>query len=97
MLLHLQLIWVQLLDVVRVPKNESFLAIEAKSDNIFDVFDGHSLGLVKREFLLEDVLLIVGDLDHKGNVEHVLEVLGEDEWNGVAHMHGFSGWASASV
>ena len=90
MLLYLEFIWIQILDIVSISENESFLSIEAKCDDVLDVFDGHFLSLVERQFFLENVLFIIGNLDYQRYIKHVLEVLGENEWDRVTHVHRLS-------
>jgi len=93
-------VFVELVDIPAVREDKSLLGVEAKRDYVLDVVDAHVDGAgLSFEFqvLLEQVLLVVGDLDDKGNVEHLLQPLGENHGDAVTHVEGTFGRTTAGV
>lgn len=89
-----------MLNVLNVRENEGLFRIEAKRDDVFDVFLAHrNRACLAVEFTLGpiDVLLVVGDLNHKRHVERILKVLREQEWNTVTHVQRASRGPTTSV
>ena len=77
---------VQLSHVLRVDKDEGLLRVQTDSYDVLDVLVGKSRELLKVAALLVEIFLIVGHLDHEGNVERLLQVLTEDERQHVPKM-----------
>jgi len=78
-----------MLNVFDIRKNKSLRWIESKRNNILNVIDAHSdCTFWSFEFELGsvNVLLIVGDLNHKRNIERILQVFSEDKRNSVTEM-----------
>ena len=93
-------VFVELVNIPAVREDKSLLGVEAKRDYVLDVVDAHVDGAgLSFEFqvLLEQVLLVVGDLDDKGNVEHLLQPLGENHGDAVTHVEGTFGRTTAGV
>ena len=75
-----------MLYVLDIGKNEGFGWIKPKRNNILNVVDAHSdctFWSFKLKLRSVDVLLVVSDLDHKGNIESILQILSENKWNSV--------------
>ena len=61
------------------------LRVESASDDVLRVFVAHMNTLVQRELLPQE-FLVVGQLDHQGAIEHLLQPLGEEKRNEMAEM-----------
>lgn len=72
------------------------LGVEAAGNDVLRVVDAHLATLVERQLLPQE-LLVVGQLDHEGAVEHVLQPLGEEEGDQMAEMQAARRGTSARV
>lgn len=88
MFLHPHDIGVQRAHVLRVDEDKGFLWIISQSYDVLDILNSHALELLQVSFFPE-VLLVIGNLDDKRDIESVLEVLIENEGKHVAEMKSF--------
>lgn len=75
MLLDTKYIRVQMLDVLNVRENESFLWIKTKSNDILNIVDAHlncTFGSIKFALRSVDVFFIISDLNDKRYIECIL-------------------------
>lgn len=82
-----------MLNVLAVREDECLFRVKAESNDIFYVVDSHFDGSAvtfKLELRLENEFLIVSNLDHERYIEHVLEVLSENEGDCVTHVERIS-------
>lgn len=59
-------------DVCQIAENESLLEIETTRNDVPRVLSRELLHLVELQFVLEEILLVVCELDDEWHVEHVL-------------------------
>ncbi len=59
-------------DESEVGEDESLVDVEAEGDDVLGVLEGHPFRLFFGQ-IFEQKLLVVGQLDHQGNVKSVLE------------------------
>lgn len=88
---------VQLPHVLRVDKDEGLLWVQTHSNDVLDVLVSKRRELLKVAALLVEILLIVGHLDHEGNVERLLQVLAEDERQHVSKMKSLGGRSATGI
>jgi hypothetical protein len=85
-------------NIVSVPEDEGLVNVKPASQNVFYVFDGLLGVLLKTSLItLEEVFLIISDLNDQGNVECILQVLGEEKGEQMTKMQPISRRASSSV
>ena len=77
-------------------KRKYELGVESAGNDVLRVVDAHLPTLVERELLPQE-LLVVGQLDHQGAVEHVLQPLGEEEGDQMPEMQTSRRGASSHV
>mmetsp|Transcript_2922 Transcript_2922/g.6084 ORF Transcript_2922/g.6084 Transcript_2922/m.6084 type:complete len:286 (+) Transcript_2922:900-1757(+) len=82
--------------VVEVVEDERALGVETNCNDVLCILESQTPRLLNGDSL-PDGLLVVSQLDHKGNFEGVLQVLGEHEWNQVAHVQGLGRGTPTSV
>lgn len=93
-------VWIELLNVINVTEDKGLLGVKAEGNDILDVAEAHrnrALRAFKVQLGTVDKFLIVGDLDHNGDVKSLLQILAHDEWDGVAQVKRLSRGSSASV
>ena len=73
-LLDFEYIAVHVLDVVQIREDERFLGIKATCNNIFCIFIRQPMAFLQLQ-ILEQKLLVVGQLDDQRNIEGFLQVL----------------------
>ena len=74
------------MNVICVKENESLLEIKAEGDDIFDVAESHLCDFIKLELRPVQELLIIGHLDHNWYIECLLQILANDERDGVTEV-----------
>ena len=70
--------------------------VKSNGNDVFGILPSQSLTLVQFQ-VFEEELFIVSQLNYQGNIEHVLEPLGEDERDQVSHVHRVGARPPASV
>ncbi len=86
LLRHLKSERVEVVDVLGIEEDLRLARIEAERDDVKQVLVRHPPGVVQRQPLIEQELLVVGQLEVQRNVEHVLEMLGEQPGHEVAQV-----------
>ena len=88
--------------VFETPEQEHSIILDVLTSQHFTQQDNQRINCVPVAFLqlqviLEQKLLVVGQLDNQWAVEGILQPLGEVERNQVTQMQGFAGRAATSV
>ncbi len=81
---------------VHVAEDECLLHIEATCDNVLGILIGQSVGLLERQVLPQE-LLVVGHLNHERHIKSVLQPLGDHKRDEMTQMHGLRGRTTAGV
>ena len=97
MFLHLQNIWIKILDVFNITEDESLLRVKAECDDVLNVADAHLDSLLKLQIFLVQILFVIRDLDYERYVKDSLQILSKNEWNSMTQMEGLGRWASSCV
>ena len=85
-LLDLDGVGVKVLNVSRVHENEHFLWVVAEGYDVLNIADGHLLYSFEVKLRSVQIFLIIGDLDDQGYIESLLQIVVDDEGDGVAKM-----------
>lgn len=85
-LLDLDGVGVQVLNITRIHEDENLLWVVPESNDVFDVADGHLLHRFEVKLGSVQIFLIVGDLDYQGYIESLLQIVIDDEGNGMTKM-----------
>lgn len=85
-LLDLYSVWIKVLNVSRVHENEHFLWVVAEGNNILDIANCHLLYSFEVKLRSVQIFLIIGDLDDQGYIESLLQIVVDDEGDGMAKM-----------
>lgn len=96
-LLEPDYVLVHVSDIFGIDEDEREIGIEAYREDILDVLIGQLGELGDITSLLEEVLLVIGDLDDEGDLEGLLQVLVEDERKHVTEMQGIRRRATSCV
>ena len=83
--------------VLGVCEDEGFVGVETDADDVFGILFAVSAGIFDCDLFRMHKFLIVGQLNDKGAVEDILEILGELEGDGVTDMHALAAGTSASI
>ena len=83
---HLQRQGIEVMDVLGVHQDLGDLGVEAQGDDVQQVLVGHVPGVLELEIVVEQELLVVGELEVQRHVEGVLQVLGEHPGHEVAEV-----------
>lgn len=83
--------------VIEIGEDEGFVEFEAACDDVAGVFEGEIFHLFDFERGFEEELFVIGELDHQGAIENVLEPFGEEEGDQVSQVHRVRTWSSACV
>ena len=96
-LVDLDGVGVEVLDVSRVHEYENFLWVVAEGNYVLDIADGHLLHSFQVKLGSVQIFLVIGDLDDQGNIERLLQIVVDDEGNGMTKMECLSGGTTTSV
>ena len=61
-------------DEVGVNEDEGLLDVKADGDNVYGVLQGKLVAIFERELRGVEELLVIGQHDHQGNIENLLEI-----------------------
>jgi hypothetical protein len=85
-LLDLDCVGIKMLNVSRVHEYENFLWVVAEGNDILDIANGHLLYSFEVKLRSVQIFLIISDLDDQGYIESLLQIVVDDEGDGVAKM-----------
>ena len=85
-LLDLDSVGVQVLDITRIHEYENFLWVVPEGNDVLDIADGHLLHSFEVKLGSVQIFLIIGDLDDQGYIESLLQIVIDDEGNGMTKM-----------
>lgn len=73
-------------NIFQVAVNEGLLEIESQGNNVLGVLHGEVHGILERYAILEQSLLVVRKHEDQGDVENILQPLGELQGDGVTQV-----------
>ena len=96
-LLHLNGVGVKVLYIARIHEYENLFWVVPEGDDVLDIADGHFLHSFEVKLGSVQIFLIISDLDDQGNIESLLQIVINDEGNGMTKMKCLSWGTTASV
>ncbi len=85
-LLDLDGVGVQVLDITRIHEDENLLWVVPEGYDVFNVADGHLLHSLEVKLGSVQIFLVIGDLDDQRYIESLLQIVIDDEGNGMTQM-----------
>jgi hypothetical protein len=85
-LLDLYSVRIKVLNVSRVHEYENFIWVVAEGNDILDIANGHFLHCFEVKLGSVQIFLIIGDLYNQGYIESLLQIVVDDEGDGMTKM-----------